>query len=112
VSSKLGAIQFPGNQHIGAGEYWFCANLKCGVGYFSASNTITKDKLRAFQQVSDGYETLLCHCFDISRAGYLSALSSEEHEPINSFVIQQTKQGVCACEIRNPSGRCCLVNFK
>ncbi len=26
--------------------------------------------------------------------------------------MQRTKAGECACEIRNPSGQCCLANFK
>ncbi|MDX8385182.1 MAG: hypothetical protein R8M11_01545 [Gallionella sp.] len=110
-------VQFPenqniDNQNIAEGEYSFCPNPQCGVGYFSLSDTISKDKLRMFQRVSDGYETLLCYCFDVSQDGYLSALKAGEHEPIKHFVIQQTKLGACACEIRNPSGRCCLVNFK
>jgi len=31
---------------------------------------------------------------------------------IKAFVIQQTKEGLCACESRNPSGRCCLADFR
>lgn len=105
-------VKFPDNHNIVEGEYSFCPNPQCGVGYFSPSNTISKDKLRAFQHKSNGYETLLCSCFDISQDDYLSALKAGEHEPIKNFVIQQTKLGACACEIRNPSGRCCLANFK
>jgi len=30
---------------------------------------------------------------------------------LKDFVVEQTKADVCACDIRNPSGRCCLKDF-
>jgi len=31
---------------------------------------------------------------------------------MKAFVVQQTKEGLCACEARNTSGRCCLADFR
>jgi len=45
----LHQIQFPGNQAIAEDDYAFCANRDCNSGYFSASDTIPKTRLRAFQ---------------------------------------------------------------
>jgi hypothetical protein len=48
---------------------------------------------------------LLCYCFGVS---FHDAVENPE---IRQFVIEQTKKGICACEIRNPSGKCCLKDF-
>jgi hypothetical protein len=60
--------------------------------------------------------------FDIDVARYLSALSTNKSEAFKGFVIkseafkgfviQRTKSGECACQIKNPSGHCCLAQFK
>ncbi|MCF6204409.1 MAG: hypothetical protein L3J59_12215, partial [Methylococcaceae bacterium] len=54
----------------------------------------------------------LCYCFDVNVAEYIQALKNNTASEIKNFVIQKTKSGECACEIRNPSGQCCLANFK
>jgi len=105
----LQQVQFPDNQNLAAGDYGFCANIDCKAGYFSSSACIPKSKLRAFKSNQD---VMLCHCFDISESTYQAALSNATAEAIKSFVVQQTKAGLCACESRNPSGRCCLADFR
>jgi len=107
--TMLHQVQFPDNQSIPKGDYAFCANKECHVGYFSAVNMIPKSLLRAFQA---NQPAMLCHCFDVSESAYRTALQSGSFEAIKAFVVQQTKAKVCACESRNPSGRCCLVSFK
>ncbi len=105
----LHQVQSPDNQHIPEDDYAFCANMDCHLGYFSASHVFPKDKLRAFQP---NQTAMLCYCFDISQSDYSKALQSNESEAMKAFVVQQTKDQLCACESRNPSGRCCLVDFK
>jgi len=105
----LHQVQFPDNQRLAAGDYAYCANRACTTGYFSPSTRIPKSKLRAFQP---GQAAVLCHCFDISESAYRSALTNGTAAAMKAFVVQQTKEGLCACESRNPSGRCCLASFK
>jgi len=107
--TMLHQVQSPDNQNMVEGDYAFCANRDCNTGYFSASDMIPKTSLRAFQSNQDA---MLCHCFDISEADYRTALEASSFEAIKAFVVQQTKDKLCACESRNPSGRCCLVSFK
>ena len=107
--TMLHQVQFPENQRLSEGGYAFCANRDCSTGYFSPSAMIPKSQLRAFQP---SQTAMLCHCFDISEAVYRTALGDGRAESIKQFVVQQTKQKLCACESRNPSGRCCLANFK
>ena len=104
----LHQVQFPDNQSLADQSYAYCADPDCPTGYFSASaSTIPKQRLRAFQ----GGEPMLCHCFDISAATYRAALADGSAAAIKAFVVLQTKDKLCACELRNPSGRCCLADF-
>jgi len=101
-------VQYPENQHI-MGEYAFCANPICDVVYFSSLNTIAKDKVRVLGHHQDA---MLCYCFDITQSNYQWSLEHGTSESIKQFVMQQTTSKLCACNIKNPSGRCCLAHFK
>ncbi|MDQ6987535.1 MAG: hypothetical protein Q9M25_07020 [Mariprofundaceae bacterium] len=107
--TMLHQVQFPNNQRLLAGDYAFCPNNDCRAGYFSISDMIPKVALRAFQSAQD---TMLCHCFDISESIYRAALLKGTAKAMKAFVVRQTKDELCACESRNPSGRCCLAAFK
>ncbi|MDP2903400.1 MAG: hypothetical protein Q8N96_09885 [Methylovulum sp.] len=103
-------VKFPENQAVFQETYYFCPAKDCSVGYFSSTgHIIAKQSLRTYQEIEDDK---LCYCFDINTEQYLSALTANNAEPIKNFVIQKTKSGDCACEIKNPSGQCCLANFK
>jgi Zinc binding domain len=104
-------VKFPENQGIHSDTYYFCPTKNCSIAYFSAAgNRIPKQQLTTYQDIQNDK---LCYCFDIDTADYLAALrTTNQAETIKSFVIQRTKSGECACEIRNPSGQCCLAKFK
>ncbi len=104
-------LRFPENQGVAADTYFFCPTKHCSIGYFSiAGNTVPKQLLSTYQEIQDDK---LCYCFDIDAGDYLASLRSHPTgSSIKNFVIQRTKSGDCACEIRNPSGQCCLGKFK
>ena len=104
----LHQVPFPDNQSLADEAYAYCADPDCPTGYFFAADTIPKQRLRAFR---DG-RAMLCHCFDISRESYRVALADGTAAQIKAFVVRQTKERLCACESRNPSGRCCLADFR
>lgn len=109
MQTLIHQVQFPDNQNLIEAAYSFCSNRQCHVGYFAASIIIPKQQLRAFKT---DQQDMLCYCFDISESLYQSALESGTAGSVKSFVIEQTTSGDCACESRNPSGCCCLANFK
>ena len=55
---------------------------------------------------------LLCYCFNISKQAYLEALDINQDTTITNFIIFQTKHHYCHCAMLNPSGQCCLKDFK
>lgn len=103
-------VRFPENQVIRPGDYYYCPNEACAVAYFSITdNAIPKQQLRITR---NSHEGLLCYCFDIAEAQYRSALQAGNAIELMHFVIERVKAGLCACEITNPSGQCCLAKFK
>lgn len=103
-------VSFPNNMNIPNATFYFCAAPECTVGYFTASGIIIqKNQLREKEHIRSGW---LCYCFDISQQDYHAALDTNTAEAIKQFVIAQTKTGSCACTTRNPSGQCCLADFK
>jgi Zinc binding domain len=103
-------VRFPENQGIISDSYYFCPSKDCATAYFSTiGKSIPKQHLTTHKNIQNDK---LCYCFDIDAAGYQAALSTNHSETIKNFVIQRTKSGECACEIRNPSGQCCLAKFK
>lgn len=103
-------VRFPENQEIPTDTYYFCPNKECPTAYFSSAGiNIPKQHLRTHQDIQNDK---LCYCFDIDEADFQTALTANNAEILKNFVMQRTKSGECACELRNPSGQCCLVNFK
>lgn len=103
-------VRFPENQTLNIENYFFCPSQNCSVGYFSGPvDIIPKLWLRSYQDLQNDE---VCFCFNITSQQYVSALKTQKAEPIKNFILQRTKAKECACEIKNPSGQCCLSKFK
>lgn len=88
--------------------YYFCDDHDCEVIYFSDSGSIfKKPDIRSLFKNTKGNisDELICYCFGVSKNDYLNNPGTRE------FVVKQTKLKNCACEVRNPSGKCCLKDF-
>ena len=85
----------------------FCDDPKCKVIYFNAAGqTFTQKQIRTpVGQKSNSDNALICYCFGVDKT------TTQNQPEAKAFVIQQTKNHQCACEIRNPSSRCCLKDF-
>lgn len=88
-------------------HYFFCEDPDCDIVYFSDDGLIIRHaELRTKVGVKDTSENAtLCYCFGVSRGDALKDPS------LKNFVKSRTKQSLCSCETRNPSGLCCLKNF-
>lgn len=87
--------------------YYFCSDPDCEVVYFGEDNSIiTKSELRTEVGVKEkSDEALVCYCYGITKG----VAKSDPH--LRDFVVEETRQKHCACESRNPSGKCCLADF-
>jgi hypothetical protein len=81
------------------GRYFHCGNADCDWVYWGEDGAaIPRSSLREDASRDD----LLCYCFGVTR-GDLSA-----DPAVREFLVSQTREKQCACEVRNPAGRCCL----
>lgn len=100
----------PWRLHLDADHFFFCEQTGCDVVYFSAGGTVFHtDALRQpVGQKSTRQDRMLCYCFDIR---YSDLADAETARKCRDYVINETRADHCACEQRNPSGRCCLRDF-
>lgn len=95
-------------------QYYFCEAADCDVVYFPSNPTAPtfhRDDLLVRVGVKEPHDPIpVCYCFGITR----KALEEEIRQTGNSTVAERIKAEVkadrCACELKNPSGRCCLGN--
>lgn len=89
-------------------NYYFCDSPDCDVVYFGQDDsTINKDRIRTTVGVKERSEdAMICYCFDVTRR------QAQEDPRAKAFIIEQTKNGSCSCATNNPSGKCCLKDFK
>jgi len=87
--------------------YYFCDDPACDVVYFADDGTcIDKSMLRTSVGIKEqDQNSLVCYCFGVTKA------LAQSDPKVKSFIMEQTKNGVCSCEVCNPSGRCCLKEF-
>jgi len=92
--------------------YYFCGNSECELVYFSEDkDELKQDVIEQSQlRINVGIKTqadndLIFYCYGVSLA------EARQEASIKDFVVNMTKQSSCACETRNPSGRCCLKDF-
>lgn len=110
TATLLHQLATPWRQSPGIEQHYFCNQHDCPVVYFTASGReFSAGELRQpVGQKSDAAGRTLCYCFDIR---YSDLADPGAARQCRDFVIQKTRDKVCACEQRNPSGRCCLRDF-
>lgn len=101
-------VRAPWQRALSDQAYYFCDDRACDVVYFGADDSLlTRADVRTdVGQKSSAADRTVCYCFDISAADLRSAASHA-----HAFVVEQTRTAACDCQIRNPSGRCCLKDF-
>ena len=87
--------------------YYFCDDPECEVVYFGQDDSVIKQsELRTRVGIKEQTEqSIICYCFGVS---FKDARTDSEAK---QFVLEKTKESICACGTRNPSGKCCLKDF-
>lgn len=88
-------------------KYYFCEDPNCDVVYFGLNSSVIKQHELRTQVGKKSYsnDALICYCFGVSKS------QAKEDSNIKQYVTEQTKNHNCSCEVKNPSGRCCLKDF-
>ncbi len=91
-------------------EYKFCSSPNCAVVYYTASGqTFMVDDVREpVTSKTEGDARPLCYCFGFSEGFARQEIARTGESSVSKQVSRFIKEKLCACEIRNPSGMCCL----
>ncbi len=95
-------------------NFYFCSSTDCFVVYFSKTGAVyKKDDVRARIGIKEiKGEIPVCYCFDITKDMIKSGLSGTRKTGFSKWISIEVKKGNCACDVRNPSGHCCLETIK
>jgi hypothetical protein len=94
---------------LSAQEYQLCRNRDCLVVYYAKEIQIEKRELRVPVNFKDrNYEGLVCYCFNHTVASIRTEVQSSRRSTVQAMITKEIKAGRCACEVKNPSGSCCL----
>jgi hypothetical protein len=94
-----------------SGTYSFCSAPNCPIVYFDeqGSQRFTTDDLRVVVGVKAHVDPIpLCYCFGFDESHIRDEISRIGTTSISSRIGGLIREGLCACEDRNPSGACCL----
>ncbi len=92
-----------------SGSYSFCRTPKCDVVYFSDNATFRKPDLKVRVGIKETEDPVpVCYCFDYGRADIRRDIEELGSTKIPDEIKEEIQGGFCACEVKNPSGSCCL----
>lgn len=95
-------------------DFWLCLDRGCDIVYFSAGGHCLRVGDLRFELgiKSASPEAFLCYCFLLRRREFLSEIHPNHESTLFSRVTTEVQKGNCACEVRNPTGRCCLGEIR
>lgn len=86
-----------------------CRDAECDVVYYgSAGAVLTVSDLNVRPGFKSGTDGLVCYCFLHRKDDIARQLSESGETTIFDSIESEVQAGNCACEVRNPSGKCCL----
>lgn len=97
------------------GTYRFCATHECPVVYFDEDDqrAFTQDDLRVIVGVKANVDPIpLCYCFGFDESHIRDEISQTGKTTIPERISNLIREGLCACEARNPAGVCCLGELR
>lgn len=96
--------------------YRFCSTLDCPAVYYTedGEQVFTESELRerVYQKSPQDADVLVCYCFYYTVGSIRAELLETGSSAIAEQIMAGTEASVCACDIRNPQGSCCLGNIR
>lgn len=93
------------------GSYRFCGAWDCPAVYFeeNGNRLFTIDDLRVIVGVKAKTDPIpVCYCFGFDETHLRDEIASTGSTTIPDRISSLIREGLCACDTRNPSGNCCL----
>ena len=95
-------------------QYYFCEAVDCDVVYFPSNPeapTFRRGDLLVRVGAKESSDAgLVCYCFGITRKAIRDEIQQTGNSTTPERIKAEVQAGNCACEVKNPSGKCCLGN--
>lgn len=91
--------------------YRFCAAPGCPVVYYGArwATIVRTEELRTRVGAKVEEDPVpVCYCFGFTERRIADDLLANGRSTVRDYIRERVRRGDCACEVTNPSGRCCL----
>lgn len=92
-------------------QYYYCPDPNCPIVYFSNTDVRTFSIGELTVSVFDkdtSESTPVCYCFDWTRKKIKDQIAETGKSTVATEIARKVKAGECACDVKNPKGRCCL----
>jgi hypothetical protein len=98
---------------VGEAQYYFLEAPGCDVVYFAQSpprEFLTADlTVRVGSKVRED-PVPVCYCFEKTERMVIDDFLAHARSTIVEEITAHIRANECACEVKNPAGRCCLGN--
>jgi len=93
-------------------QYYFCEATDCDVVYFALEVEAPRFRREDLVVRVGAKETTdpipVCYCFGFTRKDIENEIAETGRSTVADRISAEVKAGNCACEVKNPSGKCCL----
>jgi hypothetical protein len=92
-------------------DFRYCKNPKCNLVYFSGTLTFSQKDLTVDVGLKENSkESTVCYCFDWNEEKIKKEILNTGKTTALEDIKEKMDTIGCTCEIKNPSGKCCLVD--
>ncbi len=95
--------------------HYFDRTPECDVVYFSneAGSYFQKDELKVRVGLKETESPIpLCYCFGHTAESAREEILTTGRSTVAERITAEVQAGNCSCEVKNPSGKCCLGDVK
>ncbi len=93
-------------------QYYFCDTSDCDVVYFASEVDAPMFRREDLMVRVGAKETAdpipVCYCFGFARHDIWEEIRDTGKSMVAERIAAEVEAGRCACEVKNPSGKCCL----
>jgi len=95
-------------------RYRYCSTPGCPIVYYGDDGIVLQQSnVRVPVNAKDaGPDVPLCYCFGHTRRSIADEIAATGKSTAFAAITREIKAGQCACEVKNPSGRCCLGDVR
>ena len=93
-------------------QYYFCETLGCDAVYFpldTQAPLFRRGDLTVRVGAKETEDPIpVCYCFGFTQKDIEKEIAETGRSTVANRISAEVKAGNCACEVKNPSGKCCL----